>query len=72
MSLRHAAASLVLALGRVRCPRPVWMLGIWLMLLGIAFGGLFRVRIETSGDSILDKSAPEWAFYQAQPGEVWQ
>ena len=44
--------------------RPFLMLGIWLGLVAIAATGLSRVRIETSGDSILDKASPLWARYQ--------
>jgi len=40
------------------------MLGIWTLLLCIAAGGLMRIQIETSGESILDRSASEWEFYQ--------
>jgi predicted RND superfamily exporter protein len=44
--------------------QPYRMLAIWSVLLAVAAGGLVRVEIETSGESILDKSSPAWAFYQ--------
>lgn len=44
--------------------RPFFMIGIWLALVGIAVTGLSRIRVETSGDSILDKASPLWARYQ--------
>src|SRR5678815_3837056 len=44
--------------------RPSLMIAVWLAVVGIAATGLSRVRIETSGDSILDKASPLWARYQ--------
>jgi hypothetical protein len=64
MNLRLTAAGLLARWVGLAVHRPVLMLGIWAFMLCIAAGGLIRVEIETSGESILDKSAPEWAFYQ--------
>ncbi len=44
--------------------RPNVMIGLWLVLLVGAATGLSRVRIETSGESILDKANPAWATHQ--------
>lgn len=44
--------------------RPWRMLGIWLVLLVVAAGGMARLRVETSGESTLDKSSEAWSFYQ--------
>src|SRR5512139_2663854 len=44
--------------------RPWRMLALWLLLLLLAGGGLARLRVETSGESILDKSNERWAFYR--------
>jgi predicted RND superfamily exporter protein len=44
--------------------RPLWMFGIWGLVLVSALGGLTRLRVETSGESILDRSSDRWAFYQ--------
>lgn len=62
--LRRAAAAALASWVGLAVQRPYRMLGIWLLLLSVAAGGLIRVQIETSGESILDKSSPEWVFYQ--------
>lgn len=64
MSLRRAAASLLGRWVGLAVHRPISMLGIWALLLCVAAGGLVRVQIETSGESILDKTTADWAFYQ--------
>ena len=36
----------------------------WLALAALASAGVARLQIETSTDSVLDRAAPEWNFYQ--------
>jgi predicted RND superfamily exporter protein len=62
--LRRAGTSLIDGWIGLAVTRPVLMLGIWFLLLGLASAGLVRLRVETSGESILDKSDDAWAFYQ--------
>lgn len=44
--------------------RPLRMLALWVLLLLAASGGLAKLRVETSGESILDKTSERWAFYR--------
>jgi predicted RND superfamily exporter protein len=44
--------------------RPKHMLALWLVLLIGASAGLKWLRVETSGESILDKTDEAWAFYR--------
>jgi predicted RND superfamily exporter protein len=37
----------------------------WLGLLALATPGLLNLKISTSTDSVLDRSDPAWAFYEA-------
>jgi uncharacterized protein len=64
ISIRRVAASAMHGWVRVAVIRPFVMIGIWLSLIAVAVGGLSRVQIETSGESILDKESEPWAFYQ--------
>lgn len=48
----------------VGCRRPWRVLLTWAAVLAIATPGVMRLRIEASTESVLDKSAVDWAFYQ--------
>ncbi len=62
--LRRVAASAMQGWVTLAVGRPLFMIGIWLILIAAAAGGLKRVKIETSGESILDKRSEAWSFYQ--------
>jgi predicted RND superfamily exporter protein len=58
---------------RDRVPRALTAVGlrfprttiiIWLVVALLAGTGIAKLRIETSTDSVLDRSGPAWAFYQ--------
>jgi len=44
--------------------RPKIMLALWALLLIAASVGLRWLRVETSGESILDRTGEDWAFYR--------
>ena len=44
--------------------RPRGVLGFWMALAAVATLGVTQLQIETSGDSILDRTDPAWHFYQ--------
>jgi predicted RND superfamily exporter protein len=43
---------------------PWWVIGLWVALAALAGFGLARLEIETSTDSVLNRSDAAWAFYQ--------
>lgn len=43
---------------------PVRVAGLWLLLIVAALPGALGIRIETSTDSVLDREAEPWAFYE--------
>jgi hypothetical protein len=47
----------------VRQPRRTLL--VWALVLFVACIGLARLRVDTTTDSVLDRSAEPWAFYQA-------
>jgi len=58
---------------RDRVPRALAAVGLrfprttiftWLVVAVLAATGIAKLRIETSTDSVLDRSGPSWAFYQ--------
>ncbi len=56
---------LLRALIRLSTSRPRIVLLTWLVLLIAATPAVVNVSISTSTDSVLDRSDPAWAFYQA-------
>jgi predicted RND superfamily exporter protein len=44
--------------------RPGVVLAFWLLLGGLAGVGVMRLQVETSTDSILDRSGAQWSAYQ--------
>jgi hypothetical protein len=44
--------------------RPGRVLASWLLLAAVASLGVFRLEVETSTDSVLDRSGEGWRFYQ--------
>ena len=48
--------------------RPRRMLTLWAVLLIVAGVGLKWIRVETSGESIIDKTSERWAFYRQTVG----
>ena len=49
--------------------RPRLTLALWLALCAAALPGALRLEIDTSTDSVLDRSSPEWQTYQASQDE---
>jgi len=43
---------------------PVRVVGLWLLLMAAALPAALGIRIETSTDSVLDREAEPWAFYE--------
>jgi hypothetical protein len=52
------------ALARAALARPGTTLAGWLIALACLTPGLLRLGIDTSTDSVLDRTGPEWSFYQ--------
>ena len=52
------------ALMRAGVRRPATMLAIWLAVAALAAPGVARLQIDTSTDSVLDRSHPAWQTYQ--------
>jgi len=46
----------------LRHPRTV--LAVWVSVLVLAWGGVRLLRVDTSTDSVLDRTSPSWSFYQ--------
>jgi predicted RND superfamily exporter protein len=46
----------------IRHPLPT--LGVWAAVLGLAGVGVARLEIDTTTESVLDRSSPEWSYYQ--------
>ncbi len=43
---------------------PRWVLIVWVSIAVVSSFGVARLQVETSTDSVLDRSSPAWAFYQ--------
>src|SRR5262245_19566348 len=62
--LRHLGISIVDRWIDFGVRRPMGMIAVWAVLLLVAGSGLIRLRVETSGESILDRSDERWSFYR--------
>jgi predicted RND superfamily exporter protein len=60
-SARHRVPNALVGAALDATPR---VLGTWGLLLLLCLPGLARLRVDTSTDSVLDRSDPAWAFYQ--------
>jgi predicted RND superfamily exporter protein len=49
---------------RAAIERPGRVLGIWAGVLLVAALGVARLEIDTTTESVLDRSSPEWGYYQ--------
>ncbi len=61
---RERRAQLPDALIRASLQHPWGILSAWLLVFLLATPGLIHLEVETSTDSVLDRSHPEWAIYQ--------
>jgi predicted RND superfamily exporter protein len=52
------------ALVRLGLQSPRWVLIAWASIACVSSFGVARLQVETSTDSVLDRSSPPWAFYQ--------
>ena len=52
------------ALVRLGLKKPGAVLLMWMLVAGVATIGVLRLQIETSTDSVLDRSGEPWRFYQ--------
>ncbi len=43
---------------------PRWVLIVWASIAIVSSFGVAKLRVETSTDSVLNRSDPDWAFYQ--------
>jgi predicted RND superfamily exporter protein len=58
------ASPLLGALLATAVQHPVRVIATWLLLLAVAGFGVARLRIDTTTDSVLDRSDPAWNYYQ--------
>lgn len=65
MTTRTRRSRLPKALVRAALRRPKATLLAWLMIALAVAPGVFRLRIETSTGSVLDRSGEDWSFYQS-------
>ena len=49
---------------RVSTQHPWGIIAVWLVVMALLVPGLARLQIETSTDSVLDRSHPDWLVYQ--------
>ncbi len=59
-----ARARLPEALVRVALERPRAILGAWCLVIVALVPGIFALKIETTTDSLLDRSGARWEFYE--------
>ena len=57
-------ARLPRALIRSSVTHPKVVIALWLVVLSASLAGAFALRVETTVDSVLDRTGDEWQFYQ--------